>query len=81
MEIFLSQGKWKGYKKLLVGNGSKVGVDKIPTQSEFERALEGSTDLDKEIVQLDELNELAHEDLLLSNNTGSSVGKVVFGLV
>ena len=43
--------------------------------------LEGDDDLDKKIVKLGELNELAHEDLILSINTSSSVGKVAFGLV
>ena len=31
-EKFLSCGKQRGYKKLLVSNGSTSGVDKIPTQ-------------------------------------------------
>ena len=32
------------------------------------------------IVKLGELNKLAYEDLILSINTSSSVGKVMFGL-
>ena len=35
---FLSCGKWKGYKKLLVSTGTKPGVDKIPMQEEYESA-------------------------------------------
>ena len=77
----LAWGIWKGYKILLVGNGSTVGVDKNPSQSEFERALEGSTDLYKKIVKLSKLNKLAYEGLILLINTDSFVGKVAFGLV
>ena len=78
---FLSHGKWKGYKKLLVSIGTTPGVNKIPTQEEFENALEGNEDLNKKIVKLGELNELAYEDLILSINTSSFIGKVAFGLV
>ena len=77
----LSHGKQKGYKKLLVSTGTTPGVDEIPMQEEFDSMLEGHDDLDKKIVKLGELNELAYEDLLLSLNTSSSVGKVAFGLV
>ena len=80
-EKFLSRGKRKGYKKLLVSTGTTPGVDKIPTQEEYDEALEGDDDLDKKIVKLGELNELAYEDLILSINTNSSMGKVAFGLV
>ena len=57
------------------------GVDKIPTQDEYEEALKGNEDLDKQIIKLGELNKLVYEDLILSINTSSSVGKVVFQLV
>ena len=56
-------------------------MDKIPAQEEYENALEGNDDLNKKIVKLGELNELAYEDLILLINTSSSVGKVAFGLV
>ena len=71
-------GKWKGYKKLLVSTGTTPGVDKIPTQEEYENALEGDDDLDKKIVKLGELNEPAYEALILSINTSSSVRKSCF---
>ena len=80
-EKFLWHGKWKGYKKFLVSTGITPGVDKIPMQEEYENALEGDDDLDKKIVKLGELNELAYEDLILSINTSYSVGKVAFRLV
>ena len=35
------------------------GMDKIDTQDEYENALEGDMDLNKKIVKLCELNELA----------------------
>ena len=50
---------------------SRIGVDKIPTQSDFERAIEGSTDLNKKIFDLGKLNKLAYNDLFLSINTDS----------
>ena len=56
-------------------------MDKIPIQDEYENALEGDKDLDKKIVKLDELNELAYEDLILLLNPNSSVGRVTFELV
>ena len=80
-EIFISHGKHKGYKKLLVSSRSMLGMDKIPTQDKYENALIGNIDLDKKILKLSELNKLAYEDLILSINTSSSVGKVEFGLV
>ena len=56
-------------------------MDKISIQEEYENALEGDDDLNKKIVKLCELDELAYEDLILSIKTSSSVGKVAFGLV
>ena len=44
---FLSHGKHKGYRKLLVSTGSMPGMDKSPTQDEYESALEGNKDVDK----------------------------------
>ena len=55
-------------------------MDKIPTKMST-RILEGDTDLDKKIIKLGELNELAYEDLILSINNSASVEKVAFGLV
>ena len=80
-EKFLSCGKWKGYKKLLVSYWSTTGVDKIHTQDEYKNALDGDIDLDKKIIKLGELNELAHEGLILPINTSSSVGKGALGLL
>ena len=57
------------------------GMDKIPTQNEYENALEGDLDFNKKIIKLGELNEVASEDFILLINTSSSVGKVVFRLV
>ena len=56
---FLSYGKKKGYKELLVSNGSTLGMDKIPTQDEYENALKSVMDIDKKIIKFGELNELA----------------------
>ena len=47
MEKFLSQEKCKGCSKLLVGDESKVRVDEVHKQEEYEEALERNTYLDK----------------------------------
>ena len=73
--------KQKGYKKLLVSNGPMSGVDKIPTQDEYENSLEGDMDLNKNITKLGESIELAYEDFILFINTSASVGKVAFALM
>ena len=57
----LLHGQWKGYKKLLVSRGSTSDMDKIPTQDEYENAIEGDTDL-KKIIKLGELHELAYKE-------------------
>ena len=57
------------------------GVNKICTQDEYENALEGDKDLNKKIIKLGELNELAHEDFIPSLNTSSSAVKAAFRLV
>ena len=71
-------GKQKGYKKLLVNNGSMPGVDKISTSDEYKNAMEGGIDLNQMMVKLCELNECACEDIILSINTSSSVEKVAY---
>ena len=53
---FLLHRKLEGYKKLLVSTGSTPGMDKIPTQEEYEDALKGNEELDKNIIKLGELN-------------------------
>ena len=53
----------------------------MPTQEKYEKALEGDMDLDKKVVKLGELHELAHEDSILSINASSIVGKMEFRLV
>ena len=65
---------------LMVGKGSTVRVDKLPMQKENKDAIEGETDLNKKIVKLGSLYELAHEGLILIN-TSLAARKVVFGLV
>ena len=57
------------------------GFDEIPTQDEYENALKGDMEVNKKTMKLGELNELASEDVILSINTSSSIGKVAFELV
>ena len=49
-EKFLSCGKHKGYKKLLVSNGSMEGVDKIPMHDDNDHA-KGDTALDSKVIK------------------------------
>ena len=53
----------------MIGSKSSVGVDKIPMHAEFEQAFEEGTDLDKKIVKLAELTELAILILLINTNS------------
>jgi len=78
---FLARGNRRGYKKLLVGEGKTVGVDKVPTQTEFEAAEHGSSVQDEAVKKLGKLNVLAYEDILLSIDTKTAAGKVAFNLV
>ena len=47
LKMFISCGKCKDYKKLLINFGSLSEVVKIPTQGEYENDLEGDMDLVK----------------------------------
>ena len=51
VEMFLPQGKRESYKKLLVGKGYTIRIDKVPMQEEYEDAFEGETALIKKIVE------------------------------
>ena len=78
MKLFvflLQQAKAKPLKE----NASTERVDEILLHTEFQWALEGSTDFDKKIIKLGELNELPNEDLILLINTNSSVEKMHLG--
>ena len=44
---FLSHGKHKGCKKLLVSSGSMKGVNKILLKEEYENALESDMELNE----------------------------------
>ena len=63
----------------MVSSDSTSGVDKIPMQDEYKSALDGNIDLDRKIVKLGELNELAYENLTFSINTSYSVEKLAYG--
>ena len=71
----LVRGKMKGYKNMVIGK------EKILTNDEFELALLGSAKEDKAVKKLGELNEEAYEDIILSINHTSNMGKVAFSLV
>ncbi len=78
---FLAHGNRRGYKKLLVTKGKTVCVDKLPNQTEFEKAEHGSSVQDEAIKKLCKLNMLAYEDNFLLINTKNTAGKVAFNLV
>ena len=69
----------RSVKRLLIKSGFSVGEYKIPMQ--HEEALEGSADLDRKNVKLDELNKLACEDLILSIYADSCFGMAASGLI
>ena len=77
MGKILSKGTRKGYKKLLVAEGSKVGVNKVPMQKEHDNALGDYTNFDKKIMKLFNLNELVYGNVILLMNTFSNVGNVL----
>ena len=54
---FLAHGCQRGYKMLLVGEGKTVGVDKVPTESEYEMAEQSSVQ-DDAVKNLGKLNVL-----------------------
>ena len=61
----LLQGNDKGYKKLMVEDGSKIGVNKILIQDMCEESLEGENDYNK-IVRLGKINKIVYDDLIFS---------------
>ncbi len=63
-----------GYKKRLVGEGKTVGVDKVTTQTKFEKAEHSSSVQNETVKKLGDLNVSAYEDIL-------AAGKVAFNLV
>ena len=77
----MAHGNRRGYKKLLVEEGKTVGVDKMPTQTEYEMVILGTSFEDKAVTKLGELNVLAYEDILLSIGAKTAARKVTFNLV
>ena len=49
LKMFTSQKIIKGYIKLLVREGSTVGVDNLLMQNEYKDAVESKTDLNKRL--------------------------------
>ncbi len=77
---FLASGNRRGYKKRLVGEGKTVGVDKVTTQTKFEKAEHSSSVQNETVKKLGDLNVLAYEDVLLFIDPKSAAGKVaLFG--
>lgn len=61
-EKFLAKAEYKGYRKLLLCKKDKVGYDRIPTEEEYDEAMDKSTKdaSDKKIIELAKLNRLAY---------------------
>ncbi len=77
---FYANGNLRGYKKLLVDEGKTVSVEKMPTQTEFEKAEHGSSVQDEAVKKLGKLNVLAYKNILLSIDT-KNAGKVAISLI
>ena len=71
-EKFLARGRRRGYKKILTG-AEKVPADKT--------VIDTSTPAGKEQERIQEANEDAYEDLILSINAVDEVGRVAFQMV
>ncbi len=78
---FLAGGNRRGYKKLLVGEGKTVGVDKVPTKTECEAAEHASSVHFEAVKKLGDLNVLLYEDIILSIDNKTAAGKVAFNLL
>ncbi len=78
---FLAHGNWRGYKKLLVGEGKTFGVSKMSTQNELEMAEHGLSVQDKAVKKCGKLYVLTFEDILLFIDAKTSAGKAVFNFV
>ena len=65
-------------EKAIKSYWQEIGVDKVPM---YKESLVSETNLVQKNIKLHDFNELAYENVLVLINTGSSVGKVVFGLV
>ncbi len=72
---FHARAKRREYKGLLLGR------DKVPMQDQLELAEDSSSESNKKIIKLGELNTLAYKDIVLSINHTTSSGKVAFSLI
>ena len=57
-----------------MGEGSRVNVDKVTLQDEYEEALQGEIYLNEKIIKLVNLGELAYKDFIFLINTSSLYG-------
>ena len=74
-EKFLARSKRRGYKRLLIGK------DTVPTAEEYENAVAKNDRSGDNIIKLNDANEEAFEDIILSIDHTSKQGKVAFSLV
>ena len=82
-EKFLATAEWEDYRKLLLCLKNLKTFDVVPTHQEVEdiQAKSTKTEDDKKILKLDKLNKKCFMDLMLSMNSVSNRGKIVFRLV
>ncbi len=78
---FLTHRNCRGYKNHLVGEDTTIGVDKVPTHTEFQFAEHGSLVQDEAVKKLRDLHVIAYGDIFLCVDTKIAVGKVEFNLV
>ena len=72
---FFSTKQEKRYKKLLTGK------DELPTADEYEKAVDNGRERGGGIIRINNLNEEAFEDIILSIDHTTKQGKVTFSLV
>ena len=66
---------------LLIGADQKEGVDNMPTNEEYNQAVNSTTLHSKKVRKLCHMNEMAFEDLIFSVNHKSMTGKIAFHLI
>ena len=60
---------------MLISSGTMVGVYKISTQDEDKNALKGDMNLNKKVLKLGELKELAYDDFYFGHQYQFLCGK------
>ena len=79
VQKFLASGRHKGYRT--PGLQQRAGISKVSTLEEYELPVTGSTNEDKKVEKLYELNELTFKNLILSVDHESATSKTALQLL